>query len=44
MRIIYPNELEIKDITESVSSVLYFDILLKMKVYDKRDEFNLSTA
>ena len=47
---IYPSELEIKDTTESASSVSYLDILLEMdidgnlttKLYDKRDDFNFS--
>ena len=47
---IYPSELEIKDTTESASSVSYFDILLGIdidgnlttKLHDKRDDFNFS--
>ena len=47
---IYPGELEIKDTTESVSSVSYLDALLEKdlngilttKLYDKRDDFNFS--
>ena len=47
---IYPGELEIKDTTESVSSVSYLDVLLEKdlngilttKLYDKRDDFNFS--
>jgi hypothetical protein len=48
--LIYPNELEIKDTTESSTSASYLDVLLildkngKMttQLYDKRDDFNFS--
>jgi hypothetical protein len=40
---IYPNELEIKDTTESSTSASYLDVLLKFdQLYDKRDDFNFS--
>ena len=47
---IYPNELEIKDTTESFTSASYLDVLLKLdtngkittQLYDKRDDFNFS--
>ena len=47
---ICPGELEIKDTTESNTSVSYLDILLEKdingnlttKLYDKRDDFNFS--
>jgi hypothetical protein len=47
---IYPNEIEIKDTTESSRSVLYLDVLLKLDTnskittqpYDKEDDFNFS--
>jgi hypothetical protein len=47
---IYPNELEIKDITECSTSASYLDVLLKLdrngkfstQLYDKRDDFNFS--
>ena len=47
---IYPGGLEIKDTTESDTSVSYLDILfekdtngnLTTKLYDKRDDFNFS--
>lgn len=47
---IYPSELEIKDTTESESSVSYLDILLEKdingnlttKLHYKRDNFNIS--
>ena len=46
--VIYPNELEIKDTTESSCSASYLDLLLEhdnegklsVKLYDKRDDFN----
>jgi hypothetical protein len=43
---IYPIELEIKDTTDTARSALYLHLeidsedRLKMKVYDKRDDFN----
>jgi hypothetical protein len=47
---IYPNELEIKDITQCSTSASYIDVLLKLdtnskittQLYDKRDDFNFS--
>jgi hypothetical protein len=47
---IYPNELEIKDTTESSTSASYLDVLLKLdtqgkittQLYDKWDDFNFS--
>ena len=47
---IYPNELEIKDTTESSTHASYLDILLSVdtdkklttKLYDKRDDFDFS--
>jgi hypothetical protein len=47
---IYPNELEITDITECPTSILYLDVLLKLdtngkfttQLYDKQDDFNFS--
>ena len=44
---IYPNELEVKDTTDTQNSASYFDIHLeidigrrfKTKLYDKRDDF-----
>jgi hypothetical protein len=47
---IYPNQLEIKDITECSTSALYLDVLLKWDIngkiktqlYDKQDDFNFS--
>ena len=47
---IYPNELEIKDTTESSTQASYLDILLSVdtdrklttKLYDKRDDFDFS--
>jgi hypothetical protein len=47
---IYPNELEIKDTTECVTSASYLDVLLKLdtngkittQLYNKRDDFNFS--
>jgi hypothetical protein len=46
----FQNELEIKDTTESSTSALYLDVLLKLdtndkittQLYDKRDDFNFS--
>jgi hypothetical protein len=45
---IFPMELEIKDITDAVRSALYHNLYLeidrdgrlRMKLYDKRDDFN----
>ena len=45
---IYPNELEIKDTTDTDGSALYLDLHLEIKsegrlrtkLYDKRDDFN----
>jgi hypothetical protein len=50
MSIRYPNELEIKDTTESSTSASYLDVLLELdtngkittQLYDKRDGFNFS--
>ena len=50
LSMIYPPELEIKETTESSSSVSYLDIFLKFdskvhlstKPYDKRDDFNFT--
>ena len=52
--LIYPDDLEIKDTTESdkSASYLYICLLLKLdtdgklttQLYDKRDDFNLSTV
>jgi hypothetical protein len=47
---IYPNELEIKDTTESPTSASYWDVLLNIDVggklttqlYDKRDDFDFA--
>jgi hypothetical protein len=47
---IYPNELEMKDTTESSTSASYLDVLLKLdtngkittQLYDKLDDFNFS--
>jgi hypothetical protein len=47
---IYPNDLEIKDTTESSTSVSYLDVLLNIdadgkrttQLYDKRDYFNFA--
>ena len=47
---IYPEELEIKDTTDTSTSASYLDILLGIdkdqhlttKIYDKRDDFNFS--
>jgi hypothetical protein len=47
---IYPNELEIKDTTESSTSASYLDVLLNIdasgklttQLYDKRDDFNFA--
>ena len=44
----FPDELEIKDITESTTSASYLDLLLSIgrdvqlhtSIYDKRDDFN----
>ena len=44
----YPAELEIKDTTESITSVSYLDLLLwigmdgqlNTSIYDERDDFN----
>ena len=52
LHIIYPNELEIKDTTESRRSASYLDLLLEIvmngrlntKVYDKRDDFNIPSV
>jgi hypothetical protein len=48
--LIYPNDMEIKDTTESSTSALYLDVVLKLEtngkittqLYDKRDYFNFS--
>jgi hypothetical protein len=48
--LIYPNELEIKDTTESEKSASYLDILLNIdsngtlttSLYDKRDDFDFA--
>ena len=48
LHLIYPNELEIKDTTETVNSSSYLDLHLSInntgrlytKLYDKRDDFN----
>ena len=50
LSVIYPDELEIKDTTESSRSASYLDILLQIadnnslctKLYDKRDDFNFA--
>jgi hypothetical protein len=50
VNLIYPNELKIKDSTESSTSASYLDVLLKLdtngkittQLYDKRDYFNFS--
>jgi hypothetical protein len=50
--LIYPNELEIKDITESDKSASYLDILLDVgsggglatSLYDKRDDFGFAVV
>ena len=50
LNVIYPDELEIKDTTESSRSASYLDILLQIadnnslctKLYDKRDDFNFA--
>jgi hypothetical protein len=49
-RLIYPDELEIKDTTESDKSASYLDILLNIdsngrlttSLYDKRDDFDFA--
>ena len=48
LHLIYPNELEIKDTTDTMKSASYLDLFLeidntrhlKTKLYDKRDDFN----
>ena len=48
IHLIYPNELEIKDTTDSPKSASYLDLYLEIdsrgklntKLYDKRDDFN----
>jgi hypothetical protein len=50
VHLIYPNELEIKDTTESEKFASYLDILLNIDsnsrltttLYDKRDDFNFA--
>ena len=50
VHLIYPDELDIKDITESDRSASYLDILLNIDsndrlttpLYDKRDDFNFA--
>ncbi|WP_435329591.1 hypothetical protein, partial [Klebsiella pneumoniae] len=50
LEVIYPNELEIKDTTESFNSASYLYLQLEfdsqeklnLKLYDKRDDFNFS--
>jgi hypothetical protein len=50
VHLIYPDELEIKDTTESDKSASYLDILLnvdsngrlKATIYDKRDDFDFA--
>ena len=49
LRYIYPDELEIKDTTESLLSASYLDLLLDIrdnsictKLYDKRDDFDFT--
>jgi hypothetical protein len=50
VHLIYPDELEIKDTTESDKSASYLDILLNIdssdrlttSLYDKRDDFNIA--
>jgi hypothetical protein len=47
---IYPNELEVKDTTDTQESAFYLDLhleinnggRLKTKLYDKRDDFTFS--
>ena len=47
--LIYPQELEVKDTTDTASSASYLDLFLEIddsgqlstKIYDKRDDFNL---
>jgi hypothetical protein len=48
---IYPNELEIKDTTESCTTASYLDVMLNIdadgkltQLYDKRDDFNFATV
>jgi hypothetical protein len=49
---IYPSELEIKDTTESCTSVSYLNVLLKIdaggklttQLYNKRDDFNFANC
>ena len=48
LEVIYPTELEVKDIRESINSASYLDLQfefdfegkLNLKLYDKRDDFN----
>jgi hypothetical protein len=52
VHLIYPDELEIKDTTESDKSTSYLDILLNIdsngrlttSLYDKRDDFHLQSS
>ena len=47
MQLIYPNELEVKDTTDTLKSASYLDLYLeinnggrlKTKLYDKHDDF-----